>query len=37
MFCLARKVLYGESIERMSIEEFELGKKWLSDTFYLIR
>ncbi|RVW51091.1 Twinkle-like protein, chloroplastic/mitochondrial [Vitis vinifera] len=37
MFCLARKVLYGESIERMSIEEFELGKKWLSETFYLIR
>ncbi|KAJ9673501.1 hypothetical protein PVL29_023204 [Vitis rotundifolia] len=28
---------YGESIERMSIEEFELGKKWLSETFYLIR
>ncbi|PKI43504.1 hypothetical protein CRG98_036106, partial [Punica granatum] len=28
---------YGESAERMSIEEFEEGKKWLSNTFYLIR
>ncbi|KAK9267244.1 hypothetical protein L1049_009666 [Liquidambar formosana] len=28
---------YGESVERMSIEEFEQGKEWLSDTFYLIR
>ncbi|KAJ9691283.1 hypothetical protein PVL29_013454 [Vitis rotundifolia] len=31
------KAGYGESIERMTIEEFELGKKWLSETFYLIR
>ncbi|XP_057972058.1 twinkle homolog protein, chloroplastic/mitochondrial isoform X2 [Malania oleifera] len=28
---------YGESIERMSIEELEEGKQWLSNTFYLIR
>ncbi|KAF3450216.1 hypothetical protein FNV43_RR06296 [Rhamnella rubrinervis] len=28
---------YGGSAERMSIEEFEQGKQWLSDTFYLIR
>ncbi|WOL12250.1 hypothetical protein Cni_G21016 [Canna indica] len=28
---------YGESVERMSIEEFEQGKQWLDDTFYLIR
>lgn len=28
---------YGESFERMSVEEFELGKQWLSDTFSLIR
>ncbi|KAF5733612.1 twinkle protein chloroplastic/mitochondrial [Tripterygium wilfordii] len=28
---------YGESAERMSAEEFEQGKHWLNDTFYLIR
>ncbi|KAG4990345.1 hypothetical protein JHK87_023802 [Glycine soja] len=28
---------YGESVERMSLEEFEQGKLWLSDTFSLIR
>ncbi|KAJ4849310.1 hypothetical protein Tsubulata_017466 [Turnera subulata] len=28
---------YGESIERLSVEELELGKQWLSETFYLIR
>ncbi|KAJ6951043.1 hypothetical protein NC651_004639 [Populus alba x Populus x berolinensis] len=28
---------YGESAERMSAEELEEGKQWLSDTFYLIR
>ncbi|XP_028768482.1 twinkle homolog protein, chloroplastic/mitochondrial [Neltuma alba] len=28
---------YGESVERMSMEEFEHGKTWLSDTFQLIR
>ncbi|KAL8101278.1 twinkle homolog protein, chloroplastic/mitochondrial-like [Apium graveolens] len=28
---------YGESAERMSAEEFEQGKQWLSDTFSLIR
>ncbi|CAN6689368.1 unnamed protein product [Malus baccata var. baccata] len=28
---------YGGSAERMSVEEFEQGKKWLNDTFYLIR
>ncbi|EPS68730.1 hypothetical protein M569_06038, partial [Genlisea aurea] len=28
---------YGESIVRMSPEELEEGKKWLSDTFSLIR
>ncbi|KAL5140799.1 Twinkle, chloroplastic/mitochondrial [Glycine soja] len=28
---------YGESVERMSVEEFEQGKLWLSDTFSLIR
>lgn len=28
---------YGESVERMSVEEFEQGKRWLSDTFQLIR
>ncbi|XP_027352791.1 twinkle homolog protein, chloroplastic/mitochondrial isoform X2 [Abrus precatorius] len=28
---------YGEHVERMSIEEFEQGKLWLSDTFFLIR
>ncbi|KAI8029723.1 hypothetical protein LOK49_LG01G04184 [Camellia lanceoleosa] len=27
---------YGESVERMSFDELEQGKKWLSDTFYLI-
>ncbi|KAJ8544657.1 hypothetical protein K7X08_017240 [Anisodus acutangulus] len=30
-------VRYGESVERMSAQEFEGGKKWLSDTFFLIR
>ncbi|KAJ6313851.1 hypothetical protein OIU78_017489 [Salix suchowensis] len=28
---------YGEYAERMSAEELEVGKQWLSDTFYLIR
>ncbi|XVF23032.1 hypothetical protein REPUB_Repub13aG0003300 [Reevesia pubescens] len=28
---------YGSSVERMSAEELEEGKKWLSDTFFLIR
>ncbi|XWS11484.1 hypothetical protein CRYUN_Cryun37aG0002300 [Craigia yunnanensis] len=28
---------YGSSAERMSAEELEEGKKWLSDAFYLIR
>ncbi|XP_062096398.1 twinkle homolog protein, chloroplastic/mitochondrial isoform X1 [Humulus lupulus] len=30
-------VRYGESAERMNAEEFEHGKEWLKDTFYLIR
>ncbi|XP_020230809.1 twinkle homolog protein, chloroplastic/mitochondrial isoform X2 [Cajanus cajan] len=30
-------VRYGENVERMSVEEFEQGKLWLSDTFSLIR
>ncbi|KAD3336762.1 hypothetical protein E3N88_32300 [Mikania micrantha] len=30
-------VRYGKSVERMSKEELEEGKKWLSDTFHLIR
>ncbi|KAI3742887.1 hypothetical protein L1987_60585 [Smallanthus sonchifolius] len=29
--------LYGKSVERMSEEELEIGKQWLSDTFHLIR
>ncbi|KAK7246188.1 hypothetical protein RIF29_41048 [Crotalaria pallida] len=28
---------YGENVERMSVEEFQQGKLWLSDTFSLIR
>ncbi|GAV65613.1 AAA_25 domain-containing protein/Toprim_4 domain-containing protein [Cephalotus follicularis] len=28
---------YGESVDRMSAEELQQGKQWLSDTFYLIR
>ncbi|OMO83155.1 hypothetical protein CCACVL1_11539 [Corchorus capsularis] len=28
---------YGTSIERMTEKELEEGKKWLNDTFYLIR
>ncbi|THU48498.1 hypothetical protein C4D60_Mb09t26880 [Musa balbisiana] len=28
---------YAESTERMSVRELEEGKKWLDDTFYLIR
>ncbi|KAJ4702847.1 twinkle-like protein, chloroplastic/mitochondrial [Melia azedarach] len=28
---------YGGSAERITVEEFEQGKKWLSDTFSLIR
>ncbi|WCJ24364.1 hypothetical protein M5689_006328 [Euphorbia peplus] len=28
---------YGESVDRMTTEEYEEGKKWLDDTFYLIR
>ncbi|KAK4488077.1 hypothetical protein RD792_003819 [Penstemon davidsonii] len=30
-------IRYAGSVERMSIEEFEQGKKWLSDSFALIR
>ncbi|KAJ0791442.1 putative DNA helicase [Helianthus annuus] len=30
-------VRYGKSVERMSLEELEVGKQWLSDTFHLIR
>lgn len=30
-------VRYGESVERMSPEEFEKGKKWLFDSFSIIR
>ncbi|GAB4852235.1 hypothetical protein Ancab_016427 [Ancistrocladus abbreviatus] len=30
-------VRYGQSLERMSLEELEQGKEWLSETFYLIR
>jgi len=30
-------IRYGESVERMTIDELEEGKKWLGDTFYLIR
>ncbi|GAB2280877.1 hypothetical protein Dimus_015500 [Dionaea muscipula] len=30
-------VRYGESLERMTLEELEQGKEWLSNTFYLIR
>ncbi|GER36806.1 nucleic acid binding protein [Striga asiatica] len=30
-------IRYGQHIERMSVEELELGKKWLSDSFSLIR
>ncbi|KAK3188776.1 hypothetical protein Dsin_028337 [Dipteronia sinensis] len=28
---------YGQSVERMTVEEFEQGKEWLGDTFSLIR
>lgn len=28
---------YGESVERMTVDDFNEGKKWLNDTFYLIR
>ncbi|CAN1226461.1 Twinkle homolog protein, chloroplastic/mitochondrial [Linum grandiflorum] len=28
---------YGQSAERLSTEEYERGKQWLNDTFYLIR
>lgn len=28
---------YGESAERMSIEDLEKGKQWLEETFVLIR
>lgn len=30
-------VRYGAQAERMSVEELEEGKKWLRETFYLIR
>ncbi|KVI00684.1 DNA helicase, DnaB-like, C-terminal [Cynara cardunculus var. scolymus] len=30
-------VRYGKSVERMSPEDLEAGKQWLSDTFHLIR
>ncbi|XAR50779.1 DNA helicase [Bertholletia excelsa] len=28
---------YGESVERMTVDELDQGKKWLANTFYLIR
>ncbi|XP_059667779.1 twinkle homolog protein, chloroplastic/mitochondrial [Cornus florida] len=28
---------YGESVERMGVDDLEKGKQWLSQTFYLIR
>ncbi|KAK2394672.1 DNA helicase [Trifolium repens] len=28
---------YAEEVKRMSLEEYEQGKVWLNDTFYLIR
>ncbi|XP_065847285.1 twinkle homolog protein, chloroplastic/mitochondrial isoform X2 [Euphorbia lathyris] len=28
---------YGENVDRMSVEQYEEGKQWLDDTFYLIR
>ncbi|KAL8153856.1 hypothetical protein V2J09_011616 [Rumex salicifolius] len=28
---------YGESVERLTLEELEEGKKWLNETFHLIR
>ncbi|KDP34842.1 hypothetical protein JCGZ_09130 [Jatropha curcas] len=28
---------YGGTAERMTVEDFEEGKQWLNDTFYLIR
>ncbi|KAE8688671.1 hypothetical protein F3Y22_tig00110957pilonHSYRG00017 [Hibiscus syriacus] len=28
---------YGSNADRMSVQELEEGKKWLNDTFYLIR
>lgn len=28
---------YGGSTERMTVQELEQGKKWLNDTFHLIR
>ncbi|XP_071690115.1 twinkle homolog protein, chloroplastic/mitochondrial [Rutidosis leptorrhynchoides] len=30
-------VRYGQHVERMSVEDLEEGKKWLNDTFHLIR
>lgn len=30
-------IRYGEDMQRMSREELEQGKKWLNDSFYLIR
>ncbi|KAK9706975.1 hypothetical protein RND81_07G164600 [Saponaria officinalis] len=30
-------VRYGETVERMTLEEFEQGKEWLDSTFHLIR
>ncbi|GMN64867.1 hypothetical protein TIFTF001_033934 [Ficus carica] len=30
-------IRYGESADRISLEEFEQGKEWLNETFYLIR
>ncbi|CAA0823770.1 Twinkle homolog protein-chloroplastic/mitochondrial [Striga hermonthica] len=30
-------IRYGQHIERISVEELEVGKKWLSDSFALIR
>lgn len=36
-FAVLTNSRYGESVERMTIDELEEGKKWLGDTFYLIR
>lgn len=36
-FAVLTNSRYGESVERMTTDELEQGKKWLGDTFYLIR
>jgi hypothetical protein len=28
---------YGGSVERMTPDEFEMGKEWLNETYHLIR